>query len=333
MKCECSKDIWVFAQHKEGRLLPVFYELLTKARQLAKETPGTKVCALLVGSSLESAVKEARESGADIVYFIDDEKLLNYNPETYTALAESVVSEHKPLAFLFGATAMGAELAPSLAARLKTGLAAHCVDIRADKGGALTFVVPAFGGKVEGDILIPEQRPQMATVRPGIFEAEGLPKAADVQVVKLACPVLPEPRISFVSFTPAKDDETQNLEDADLVVGCGRGVGTDTNFKNIEKLAKKLGAAIAFTRPAVDMGWAPDENSMVGSSGRSIRPKVYLNFGVSGAGHHLSGINKSGTIISVNKDAGAKMFDMSDYKVTADCAAIVNALLAATQGR
>jgi len=328
-----SKNIWVFAQHECGQLQPVYYELLTKAKQLAKEIEGCKVCALIVGSSIENVLSQAEESGAEIVYYIDDKRLQNYNPETYTTLIEKVVGEHGPLAFLFGATALGAELAPSLAARVKTGLAAHCVDIGTDKAGALTFVVPAFGGKVEGEILIPKHRPQMATVRPGIFEADCFPRAANVQVVKLDCPALPESRISFVSFTPAGDESTLSLDDADVVICCGRGVGTDANFQNIQKLARKLGAAIAFTRPAVDMGWAPDENSMVGSSGRSIRPKIYLGFGVSGAGHHLSGMSKSGTVFSINKDPNAKMLDASDYKVTADSAAIVNALLSMTQRR
>ena len=274
-------------------------------------------------------VKEVEESGADIVYFVDDENLLNYNCESYTAVIESIINEYKPSVFLFGATTMGSELAPSVAARVKTGLAAHCVDITTNKDGALAFIVPVFGGKMECEILIPNHSPQMATVRPGIFDSKTLLKARNVQTIRLECPALPDPRISFVSFTPAKDDVTQSLEEADLIIGCGRGVGTDVNFRNIERLAKKLNAAIAFTRPAVDMGWTPDERAMVGASGKSIRPKVYLGFGISGAAHHLCGIGKSGTIISVNKDEKAKMFDMSDYKITADSAAIVNALLKA----
>ncbi|MCL1992906.1 MAG: electron transfer flavoprotein subunit alpha/FixB family protein [Spirochaetes bacterium] len=329
MKPENHKNIWLFAEHKHEKLMPVFQELLTKAKCLANEIENCKLCALIIGSSLENVVKEAEESGADIVYYVDDEKLLNYNCESYTTVLEGIINEYKPLAFLFGATSMGAELAPSLSARVKTGLAAHCVDITTDKHGTLTFIVPAFGGKIECEILIPNHRPQMATVRPGIFEANKLSKANNVQTFRLECPVLPEPRISFVSFIPSKDYTVQKLEESALVIGCGRGVGTDNDFENLKKLAKKLNAAIAFTRPAVDMGWASDEREMVGSSGKSISPTVYLGFGISGATHHLSGINKSRIIISVNKNKKAKMFDASDYKVVAESRAVINALLKA----
>lgn len=331
MRSNQANNIWLFAESKDNRLLPVFYECLTKAKSLANEIENSKVSALILGNHLDQVVMEALEAGVDQVYFVDDEKLRTYNSESYAIVIKSILQEMKPLAFLFGGTSTGYELAPCVAGKMKIGLAAHCVDILADKKeGMLSFVVPAFGGKIEGEILIPEHRPQMATVASGIFEIKKSEKVQGARSEKLPCPELPTPRVTFVSHIPSQE-ESQNLELAELVIGCGRGVGTDENFAAMEKLAKKLNGAIAFTRPAIDMGWAADDRAMVGSSGKSVGPKVYLGFGISGATHHVSGIKKSDTIISVNKDEKASMLEMSDYKVVADAGAIINALLAALE--
>lgn len=329
MKLENDGNIWVYAEHRQGRLIPVFWELLVKAKELANNIEGCKVVALVIGSAVESVVKEAAECGADILYYVDDSQLLHYNCERYAALVEKIIIEHSPLAFLFGGSAIGAELAPTLAVRVKVGVAAHCIDITTNRAGELTFIVPAFGGKLEGEISMPRCRPQMATVNPGAFEACRLPKEGGVQVVQLPCPALPDSRIAFVASAPANGEGVQRLAESELVIGCGRGVGGQENFRDVKRLAKKLGAEIAFTRPAIDMGWASDQNSMVGSSGKSIAPKLYLGLGISGAVHHTSGISKSGTIISVNKDARAKIFEVSDYKAVADCKAVVSAMLKA----
>ncbi|MCL2619168.1 MAG: electron transfer flavoprotein subunit alpha/FixB family protein [Defluviitaleaceae bacterium] len=330
-----SKNIWIFAEHRDNKLLPIYYELLGKALDLAckvTDREGCRVCALVIGSCVGEVVGEAEASGADRVCFIDNEGLAAYNCDGYATAIESVVREHAPSAFLFGATATGSELAPSVAARLRTGLAAHCVDINSDEEGLLTFVIPAFDGTLQGEILIPRHRPQMATVRPGIFKTHPHMPGNKVSAARLDCPELPRPRVAFLRHVPPRhDDMCAALEDADIVIGCGRGVATDANFANVEKLARKLGAAIAFTRPAVDMGWAKDESRVIGSCGKSVSPKVYLGLGVSGATHHTCGITGSEVIINVNKDEHAGSFGISDYKVVADSASVVNALLKAVE--
>ena len=179
-----NKDIWILAEYSDGKLNTAYKELLTKAKDLAVNMENSRVCSVVLGHKVDSIVKEVENSGADIVYSIDNEKLAIYNIDYYTAALEQLNFKYKPDLFLIGATARGSEIAPTLAARLHTGLAAHCIDIKLNEDNNAVCLVPAFGGKVISEILIPDHRPQMASVRPGILDAKEFEKNPDIEIIK-----------------------------------------------------------------------------------------------------------------------------------------------------
>lgn len=262
--------------------------------------------------------------------------------------------EEDPDLVLIGATALGEEVAPALGIRLHTGVAAHCIEIGETDEGEMAFMVPAFGGKVIGEILIPESRPMIATVKPGTFSAAeheaGAPEAEVLAGAPEGAGQAQEPgapgRASWrqVSIDPGAEEEaacrgvklvsiepkkTQGaaLDKAQVIVCGGFGIGSAENWRKIEELAEKLGGAAGCTRPVVDMGWGPDEDSMIGTSGRTVKPKVYLGFGISGAAHHLCGIRDAGVIISINSDKEAEVFRASDHCGVFDAGKMLDLLL------
>lgn len=322
------KNIWIFAEHSDNELSPVYGELLGKAKELASDKKGCKVCSIVLGDKVENIVAKVESMGTDIIYYVNHEKLEQYNCDYYLTAIEKLILAYKPEIFLIGATALGSEIAPSVAARVRTGLAAHCVDIAMNEKGNIVCMVPAFGGKVISEILIPKHRPQMASVRPGIFAARDSEKNLNVETIKIECSELDDitSGIEYVSFVPSVT-YAQKLEDAEIVICGGRGVASEENWGNVGKLAKKFNAAVGYTRCVLDQGWVEDECDMIGTSGKSIRPKVYLGIGVSGATHHVCGMNKSRMIININRDKNAKIFSISDYKIVADSESIVKALL------
>ena len=322
------KNIWVLAEIRNDEPLPVYYELLSKAKELASQYGDTKVCAVVLGSGIDRAVEKVAASGAEIIYASDHAKLAGYNCDYYAAVLESMINEYKPESFLIGATAAGSELAPTVAARVKTGVAAHCVDMIINEDKNLVSLVPAFGGKIVSEILVPGHRPQIASVRPGILSAAPVEADADAECIKVDTSLLDntESGIELVEFkeTPLKGVK---IEDAEVVVCAGRGVGTGEAWQHINDLAKRLGGVVAYSRAFIDNGFVGDESGVIGTSGKSIKPKVCLTFGVSGAMHFVCGVLKSKMILSVNKDEIAKMFDMSDFKVVGDADKIMKAVL------
>ncbi|MDO4177016.1 MAG: electron transfer flavoprotein subunit alpha/FixB family protein [Bacillota bacterium] len=247
---------------------------------------------------------------------------------------EEAIRKEKPEMVLLGATALGEEVAPALGIRLNTGVAAHCVDIVVNDDGKIAFMVPAFGGKVIGEIFVPEadgERPAIATVKPGTFDDyEGECRLIDVdeQIEKgLMSPgEKKQGAFRMVGIEPRKHS-AGDIAKAQLVFCGGFGIGSAGNWQKIEKLAEKLGGAAGCTRPVVDMGWGPDEDSMIGTSGRTVKPKVYVGFGISGAAHHICGIKDADIIISINNDKNAEVFAASDYKGVFDAEAVIDALL------
>lgn len=322
------KNIWVLAEIRNGEPLPVYYELLSKAKELAAQYGDTKVCAVVLGSNIDAAAEKIAASGAEVVYYANHEKLADYNCDYYAAVLESMINEYKPESILIGATAIGSELAPTVAAKVKTGVAAHCVDMIINDDKNLVSMVPAFGGKIVSEILVPNSRPQIASVRPGILSATPVEAAADVECIKVDTPVLDSASsgIELVEFkeTPQKGVK---IEDAEVVICAGRGVGSEEAWQHVNDLAKRLGGVVAYSRAFIDNGFVGDESGVIGTSGKSIKPKVCLTFGVSGAMHFVCGVLKSKMILSVNRDENAKMFDMSDFKVVGDADKIMKALL------
>lgn len=325
----CKKEIWIYAETESQKIAPSYYELLGKAHELKESlNESYEIVAVVLSDSAEEVSKELRGSAADRVYCLEHEKLGNYNPEYYAAVLSEFAKKHKPEMLWIAASAIGGELAPSVAALLNTGLAAHCVDILINDKGELVHLVPAFGGKLLTEILVPKTRPIMASVKPGIFREREIACSKEAEFVFERAEILDsmESRFKLV-----EEQEMQSsglpVEKAEVVLAGGRGIGNPQTWEKLKELAGRLDGAVGYTRSLVDIGLEENEVNMIGSSGKSVRPKLYMGFGISGASHHISGIKDSGTIIAVNTDDEADIFDSSDYKIVADCDRILSALL------
>nr|WP_092075010.1 electron transfer flavoprotein subunit alpha/FixB family protein [Dendrosporobacter quercicolus]NSL50089.1 electron transfer flavoprotein subunit alpha/FixB family protein [Dendrosporobacter quercicolus DSM 1736]SDN26744.1 electron transfer flavoprotein alpha subunit apoprotein [Dendrosporobacter quercicolus] len=327
------RGIWVVAEQTADGLSGVSFELLTKARQL-KEQGGISepVTAVILGENLAGCQAKLAEAGAEAVIIVDHPELRLFQNDIYAAILKTLVELKKPEIVLMGATAAGSDLAPTLGARLKTGVSAHCVDLRLNDDGNLVAVVPAFGGKVLGDILCPERRPQMATIRPGILGKAACYLNVECSVEQFdpsAIIAEDQGRVKAIGIT-REEQKGVPLEEADVVVVGGFGLMSKENWQLIETLALMLGGAVGCTRPPLDEGWAK-EYQMIGTSGKSVRPKVYIGVGISGATHHVCGMKDAGLVISINKDEKAPIFEVSDIGVTADATAILPLLIEVMQ--
>ncbi|MGI6145330.1 MAG: electron transfer flavoprotein subunit alpha/FixB family protein [Clostridia bacterium] len=324
------KGIWVIAEQIEGTINSVSFELLGKAKQLKEQLKSSEpVTAVLLGSDIQGLADELGQYGAEEVIVIEHEKLAIFENDTYAAVLNDLIQERKPEIVLMGATAIGQDLAPMLGGILKTGVAAHCVDVNINEEGKFVAVVPAFGGKVLGDIFCPDHRPQMATLKPGILGEPVLDKNAVFKVTAYNAEESLKKVTGRVKAVGIYKNEIQGipLEKAEVVVVGGWGIGSKENWSYIEELATLLGGAVGCTRPAVDENWAEGEHQMIGTSGKSVRPKVYIGAAVSGSTHHLCGMKDSGLVISINTDENAPIFDSSDVCIVADAAKFLPKLI------
>lgn len=314
-----NKDIWVHIEQVEGKVADVSLELLSEAHRLQAQRPNPgRVVAVLIGSQVDQHVSLLEEYGAEKIYLADSEKLKLYRPQYYSSIYEKLIKENGPDVLLVGATALGSQLAPTIALKVHTAVAAHSIELKWTEDDELIAVVPAFGGKVLGDILCPNYRPQMASIKPGILdEAEKNPVEAEIEKIDLA--FLKEVKEDLQPINLCREEpKGMPLEKAEIVICGGWGVGDAETWEYLNRIAEKLGGAVASTRPAVDEGWSPGEHVMIGTSGKSVRPKVYLGFGISGATHHVCGMKDSGVIISINKDEDAEIFNVSDFGIVGD---------------
>lgn len=325
-----SKEIWVYAEQNGGEPVSVVYELLAKANQIAVQIGERKVAAVVLGNGNQSAVEALKAAGAEIVYTVEHTELAQYRCDVYALAMKQVIETYQPEYLFFGATGVGSELAPTVAASVKTGLAAHCVDLRYD-GDRLNCMVPAFGGKVVSEIYIPNARPVMASVRPGILEA-GPVKVTDAEVVTVDTSFLNGVASGeeFLGFDPV-EKEANDIANAEVVIAAGRGAASDTAWSAVNQLTDRLNGAFAWSRSLIDTGRVKDESCMIGTSGKSVKPQLLINVGVSGATQYVCGINKSKTVISINRDKKAKIFEHSDYGVVGDAEKILPAVLAKLQ--
>lgn len=326
--------IWVVAEQVAGRINSVSYELLNKAQQLKNQLQKPEpVVAVILGKGAEG-LEQLSNYGAEEIITVFAEELEIYQNDLYVAVLQALIEEKKPSIVLIGATAIGQDLAPMLGARLKTGVAAHCVDVRINENNQMVAVVPAFGGKVLGDILCPNTSPQMATLKPGVLgKPVPLEKPAAVVMAFDPSAVLQEDQGRIKALEIVREEQTGvPLEEAEVIVAGGWGIGSRENWDLVEELARLLGGAVGCTRPVVDEQWVQSEQQMIGTSGKSVRPKVYLAFGISGATHHLCGMKDSGLVISVNKDATAPIFEASDVRIVGDARTILTALIKRIKG-
>ncbi len=319
------KGIWVFAEHEGGRIAGVAGELLGEARRMAEVT-GDAVSAVLLGSGISGLSADLIAHGADQVFVVDDPALASMSDEACTAVLETLVRQQNPGILLFGATSTGRSLAPRLAARLETGLTADCTGLEIEDDGLLVQTRPAFGGNIMATIVCRRHRPQMATVRPRVMKALPPDPARDGKVISVAVDGSAfKERTTLLEVIEEAGDAVK-IEEADIVVAGGRGVGSAEGFEILRGLASALGAALAATRPVVDSGWIPYAHQ-VGQTGKTIGPKVYIACGISGAIQHLAGMRSSDVIIAINKNPDAPIMKTATYALVGDMFQIIPALI------
>jgi len=320
-----QSKIWVFAGQRQGELTEVGLELLGKALELAHPV-GWKVASVLVGHSLEGGLCEQLLSfGADEVLVMDHPLLSSYCSQCYAKILEKLIREYSPEVFLLGATAMGSDLGARLAVRLRTGLSAHCVGLELSPEKKLLAVVPGWGGNVLARIYSPHTQPQMATVMPGVFDMpEG--KKATGQIIQVDVDLKPEDVTYQVLETKKEAVQEHALEKSEVIVAGGWGIGNREDWQSVESLASALNGMVGATRPPVDEGWAK-ENQMIGQSGRTVHPKLYIGIGISGEMHHMVGIKGAEMMVAINQDPQAPIFEGCDLGLVGDFREIISHLI------
>jgi electron transfer flavoprotein alpha subunit len=318
-----SGEVWVFAEHHHGCLLEITFEILGKGREIADKLKGS-LSAILMGRDLEELTQELIDFGVDCVYLLDGFHPNLYPSQEMVGILCGLVRKYSPEILLMGATSFGAELAPKVAAKLHTGLSAHCIDLDVDEKGHLLQIVPAFGGGVLATITCPDQRPQMATVKSGVLKV-GKKGSRNGRTVHEKILENPESGIKILETFEEEIPEVP-LEKAEVVIAGGWGVGGREQWPQLGELAELLKGAVGATRPPVDEGWAK-EFQMIGQSGKTVRPKLYIGFGISGVMHHMVGIQDCDFIIAVNNDPEAEIFRMCDFGVEGDLKEILPCLI------
>ena len=318
------KGITVYVDHVEGDIHPVTLELLGKARELADKI-GHPVQALFLGSGIGDKAHELLHYGVDKVYVVDAPELKDFMIESYTAAMEEYVNEVQPSAILVGATPVGRQLAPRVAARFKTGLTADCTILDIHDNTDLVQIRPAFGGNIMAEILTPNTRPQLATVRYKIMNAPERSAEPSGEIVNMtvAADKL-KARMEVLGIVKKMKEKT--IESADVLVVAGRGLKKPEDLAMIRELAEVLGGDIASTRPLVEAGWV-DANHQIGLSGRTVRPKLIITCGVSGAIQFVAGMNNSEQVVAINSDPDASIFKVANYALVGDIYEIIPQLI------
>lgn len=318
-----TKQVWVVAEHRDGKLLNVSLELLGKAKELARQIDGVPA-AVVLGDKTGEMVRQLISHGADLVYQGESPQLATYQGELAASVLAKLAQERQPEIVLVGCTALGQELAASVAAKLDTGLCSHCVDLVVNEQGVLEQLIPAYGGM--GKITCPVKRPQMATIGPGVFARPAADPGRSGEVVKIEidspAAQLGAETLSLVLEPP----KGMPLEEAKAVVAGGAGIDGPEDWKLLEELARLLDGAVGATRPPVDEGWAGEEQ-MIGQSGRTVQPDFYLGIGISGELQHTVGIEGARMIVAINRDPKAPFFEQCDYGIVADYKDIVPLLI------
>ena len=319
------RGVLVYAEQREGKVHPVAYELLGRGRELAS-TLGEPVYAIVVGSGLAKAAEELVKRGADKVLTYDHPSLATYRDDPYSQILTEAVKELKPSIFLIGATSIGRALGPRVAAKLRTGLTADCTSLDIDpQMKVLLQTRPAYGGNIMATIYTQNSRPQMATVRYKVMTEAKIDPAHKGEVIgKTVDPSKLQDRVRVLGFEAAK--EQVSIVDADIVVSGGKGLGEPKGFELIQQLATALGGAVGASRPTVDEGWI-EYRHQVGLSGRTVRPKLYVACGISGAVQHQAGMKTSDVIIAINKDREAPICRISTLAAVGDLYEVVPRLI------
>ena len=345
------KHIWVFAEQRQGKIQNVALELIGEGKRLAKDiSDDTQLCAVLIGNNIDHLAQECFEYGADKVYMVQDPLLENYTTDGYTKVMKQLIDEYKPEIVLYGATHIGRDFAPRIAARCNTGLTADCthLDVKVSKyiefakanttldtstldpndpSTGIKQTRPAFGGNLMATIVCPKTRPQMSTVRPGVMQKQERVPGATGEVVN----VKPDIKASDIRIE-IKDivksmKEMVSLTDAKIICSGGRGLGDASGFELIQKFADKVGGVVGSSRAAVDAGWI-DHSHQVGQTGTTVKPEIYFACGISGAIQHLAGMQTSNCIVAINKDPDAPIMEIADYAIVGDLYKVIPEIIA-----
>lgn len=345
------KNVWVYTEQRAGKLMNVAIELLGEGYRLSREIgEGSKVCAVLVGNDTDHLINELYAYGADRVYQIKDELLEKYTTDGYAKVITDAINEYKPEIVLFGATHIGRDLAPRIAARLDTGLTADCTRLDINTGKYIDYLEtyttantagldpesddkglkqtrPAFGGNLMATIVTPKTRPQMATVRPGVMEKLEKDEEKKGELVKVEVKLTQEDIHVEVLNVVKEAKELVSLTDAQIICSGGRGLGDASGFELIREFAAKVGGVVGASRAAVDAGWI-EQSHQVGQTGTTVKPKIYFACGISGAIQHLAGMQTSDIIIAINKDPQAPMMQLADYAICGDLKKVIPEIIA-----
>ncbi len=333
MSFETCKDVWVFMECFMGQPKSAGPQLLGQGRKLAR---GLKqdLCAVVIGKDVDEAVKAAGEYGADKVYVVQGDEYENYSADGYGHAFLELCKKYDPNTILMGATVNGRDLGSKIAVSLRTGLTADCTALSVDENtGNVIWERPAFGGNLYAQILCSETRPQMGTCRPGAFKQPE--KNPDHQPVIIREDIrTPKEmiRTRVIDFIKACEDNEIRLDEAEIIVSGGRGMKSAENFSLLKELADVLQGTVGCSRAAVDAGWMT-QNRQVGQTGATVAPKIYIACGISGAVQHVAGMSESGTIIAINKDETAPIFEVADYCIVGDLFEVVPALVKELKAR
>jgi len=323
-KLQQYTGVMVFAEQRDGKVAHVSLELLGAGRRLADQL-NTHLSAVLLGADRTEA-EELIRWGADRVYLCNDHSLKIFNDDPYTEILSKIIEEYKPSIVLAGATPIGRSFIPRVAARVRTGLTADCTSLEIDKEtGNLLQIRPAFGGNIMATILCPDHRPQMATVRPRVMKKGQYDPERKGEVIELNINEI-ESRTKVIETVKETAELSVNLQEAEIIVSGGRGVGGTEGFKLLKELADLLGGAIGASRAAVDEGWIPYSHQ-VGQTGKTVNPRLYIACGISGAVQHLVGMQSSDIIVAINKNPEAPIFNVATYGIVGDLFEIVPLLI------
>ncbi|NLD20467.1 MAG: 4Fe-4S binding protein [Clostridiales bacterium] len=347
------KHVWVFAEQRDGKLMNVALELIGEGYRLAKEiSEDTEVCAVLIGSKEDVAplAAECFAYGAEKVYQITDPLLQHYTTDAYTKVLKGAIDEYKPEIVLYGATHVGRDFAPRIAARCNTGLTADCtrLDVKVssyidyaqknttldtstldpnDKSTGIKQTRPAFGGNLMATIICPRTRPQMSTVRPGVMQKREPVAGAKGEIIDFKPELTADDIHITIKDIVKSAKEMVSLTDAEIICSGGRGLGDASGFELIKKFADKVGGVVGSSRAAVDAGWI-DHSHQVGQTGTTVKPNIYFACGISGAIQHLAGMQTSDIIVAINKDADAPIFEVADYGIVGDLYKVIPEIIA-----
>ena len=345
------KHIWVFAEQRQGKIQNVALELLGEGKKLAKDiSDDTQICAVLIGNNIDHLAQECFEYGAEKVYMVQDPLLENYTTDAYTKVMKQLIDEYKPEIVLYGATHIGRDFAPRIAARCNTGLTADCthLDVKVSKyiefakanttldtstldpndpSTGIKQTRPAFGGNLMATIICPKTRPQMSTVRPGVMQKQDRVPGATGEIVNVKPEISKEDiRIEIKDIVKSMK-EMVSLTDAKIICSGGRGLGDASGFELIQKFADKVGGVVGSSRAAVDAGWI-DHSHQVGQTGTTVKPEIYFACGISGAIQHLAGMQTSNCIVAINKDPEAPIMEIADYAIVGDLYKVIPEIIA-----